>query len=306
MRSPWRVATAVRTSEGEILVKSFPFISITRRKKVLGWPIIRGAVGLFEAMKIGIATLNWSAEMAGEEESAPPDWKSRLFNFFAMLFAFAAGIGLFMAIPYFVAGLVKNSGNQVIFHLVAGSLRIAILLGYMIAISFLPDITRVFRYHGAEHKSIFTFEKKLELVPETACKQSRFHPRCGTSFILLATLMTMLGFMLIDSVFVYFFGNFSNLFYRILFHLPLLPIVAGVSYEFLRIIEKHSESPSWQPLVKPGFMLQRITTREPENDQVEVALAALKESLQKDDLEYLGVPRESDIAIQSENLRKVG
>jgi len=294
MRSPWRVATAVRTPEGQIKVKGFPFVSLTRRSKFYGKPVLRGVIGLFEAMKIGIGSLNWSAEMAGEEEDARPmTFWDRVLSVLSMIAAMAFGIGLFMAIPYFVAGLVPKAENQVLFHLVAGPLRIILLLLYMAGISLIPDIKRVFRYHGAEHKSIYTFEKKRDLTVGNACTESRLHPRCGTSFLLLAAILTMIGFMLFDSVWVIYFGEFSGVFHRIAIHLPIIPLVAGLSYEVLRLVEKHSEKPSWRPLVLPGFWLQRITTREPDNNHVEIALHALLESLRKDEDEYEGNPRES-------------
>jgi uncharacterized protein YqhQ len=290
MRSPWRIATAVRNPEGEIVVKAFPFNSITKRVKLLGLPVFRGAVGLVEAMKIGIASLNWAAEVAAEEDAKAETIWDKLLGAVFMIVAMALGLGLFMAVPYAVAGLIPSAENQVYFHLVAGTLRICLLLGYMAAISLIPDIKRVFQYHGAEHKSIFAFEKEDDLSVSCAKENSRLHPRCGTSFLLLAAVLTMIGFMLFDSVWAHYFGNFSGVFHRVLVHLPVIPIVAGFSYEVLRIIERHSENPAWRPFVLPGFWLQKITTREPDEDQIEVALAALKESLNKDGGDYEGIP----------------
>lgn len=291
MRSPWRIATAVRDPEGKLQVKGFPFVSLTRRNKFAGLPVIRGMIGLFEAMKIGIDSLNWSGEMAGEETAEKPGLRERILTGLMFLVAFAVGIGLFMAVPYFIAGLVPESGNQVIFHLVAGSLRILLLLGYMSGIALIPDIKRVFQYHGAEHKSIFTFERKLDLCIASAVEQSRFHPRCGTSFLLLAAVLTMLGFMVLDSIVVASGGLYTNAFQRVIFHIPFIPLVAGLSYEVLRLVEKHSDEKAWQPLVKPGFWLQRITTREPDDSQIEVGLAALLESLHEGGDEYEGPNR---------------
>lgn len=290
MRSPWRIATAVREPSGSIRVKSYPFVSLTRRSRLWGAPVFRGAVGLFEAMRIGMDSLNWAAEIAGEEESEPTLW-DRFLGVVFTIFALAAGIGLFMAVPYLVAGLIPSAENQVHFHLVAGTLRVALLIGYMWGISLIPDITRVFRYHGAEHKSIFAWEKGLELNNGNACDQSRFHPRCGTSFLLLAAVLTMLGFMLFDSAWVALLGPIPNVLVRIAVHLPMIPVVAGLSYEVLRLIEKHSDNPAWRPLILPGFWLQKITTREPDADQVDVALAALTESLREDKEDYEGEPR---------------
>lgn len=294
MRSPWRVATAVRDPEGVIRVKSNPFIPISKRNKIAGLPVIRGAAGLFEAMKIGMDSLEWSAEIAGETEGEATFW-DKVLNGLMMVVAFALAIGLFMAVPYLIAGIFEKSANQVIFHLIAGTLRILLLIGYMGAISFIPDITNVFRYHGAEHKSIFTFEKSIELIVPNAIRESRFHPRCGTSFLLLAAVLTMIGFMLLDTIWVHYIGDFSNVLHRILIHLPFIPLVAGASYEVLKVIEKHSESPLWRPFVLPGFMLQRITTREPDESQVEVGIAALKESLLNTEESYEGMMREIEL-----------
>ncbi|MFC2170986.1 DUF1385 domain-containing protein [Calditrichota bacterium] len=294
MRSPWRIATAVRNPSGEIQVKAYPFVSLTRRKKVAGLPVFRGAIGLFEAMKIGIDSLNWSGEIAAESDQEPGFW-DRALEAGAFILAMIFGLGLFMAVPYAVAGIVPNTDNQVLFHLVAGTLRILLLLGYMSAISLIPDITRVFQYHGAEHKSIFAFENKLDLNNQNACTMSRFHPRCGTSFLLLAAILTMIGFMALDAAYVGSGGTFTNALYRVAFHLPFIPLVAGLSYEVLRIVERNSDKTAWQPLVKPGFWLQRITTREPDSSQVDVALASLHESLRKDEDAYEGLDRNSAV-----------
>ena len=307
MRSPWRIATAVRHPDGSILVKAFPFISLSKRHRWIALPVVRGVVGLYEALRIGIQSLNWSAEIASEaEEIKPATGWGRLVNVLIMLVAFAMGIGLFMAVPYALAGIPSFSTNQVYFHLLAGCIRILLLIGYMGAISLLPEINQVFRYHGSEHKSIFAFEKKLQLTIENALSQSRFHPRCGTSFLLLAAILTMLGFMLIDSFLVHLLGSYKGVIHRILIHLPLLPLVAGVSYEALRLIERHSDKPAWHPLVLPGFLLQRITTREPSGEQLEVALAALQESLIKEEQSYLGSPRSLPEESYLDSIRKVG
>ncbi len=295
MRSPWRIATAVRDPEGVIRVNAKPFVGLAKRNKFFGMPVLRGAVGLWEAMSIGIGSLNWAAEIAGEMEGEIT-LKDRILEGLMMLVAFAIGIGLFMAVPYFVAGLFgEANGNQAIFHLIAGSLRIILLVSYMAAISLIPDIKSVFRYHGAEHKSIYAFECKLDLTVENAGMQSRLHPRCGTSFLLLAAVLTMIGFMLFDTVYIILGGEFANVFMRVLIHLPVIPLIAGLSYEVLRIVERNSDKPSWRPFVQPGFWLQKITTREPDASEIEVALAALKESLNRDESTYEGPERMAEV-----------
>ena len=304
MRSPWRIATAVRDSAGKIRVKSRPFISRTRRSALLGKPVARGAIGLFEAMSIGMEALTWSSEVAGEEEGVTAGFWNSVLNILVIILAFALGIGLFMVIPYFVAGLLPTNDSQVIFHLFAGTLRILILLAYMWSITLIPDIRSVLRYHGAEHKSIQSFERGGELTVADCRARSRFHPRCGTSFLILAAVLTMVGFMLLDSALVSFFGDFRGVFHRIAVHLPLLPLIAGLSYEVLRIVERNADKPSWRPLILPGFWLQRITTNVPGDSEIEVAIAALRESLRQDEERYEGPARESleeDLTTASES-----
>jgi len=294
MRSPWRIAVAVRNPEGEIITRSAPFNSITKRNKLLGLPVMRGAVGLFEALQIGLDALKWSAEIAEAEDGKKRSKAGQMFEMvISIVLSVVLAVGLFMVIPYAAAEATPMEDNPFLFHTVAGSLRIVLLLGYMLAISLIPDITRVFQYHGAEHKSIFAWEKMLALETPNACAQSRFHPRCGTSFLLLAAVMTMIGFALFDAVWVSQFGDFSNIFTRLGIHLPVIPLIAGLSYEVLRLVEKHSEEKLWQPLVKPGFWLQRITTREPDEGQVEVALQSLHESLLQIDEAYEGPARQN-------------
>jgi len=293
MRSPWRIAVAVRNPEGEIITRSAPFNSITKRNKFLGIPVMRGAVGLFEALKIGLDALSWSAEIAETESDKKRSKASRIWEMvISIALSVVLAVGLFMVVPYAAAEATPMENNPFLFHTVAGSLRILLLLGYMLAISLIPDITHVFQYHGAEHKSIFAWEKMLTLETPNACAQSRFHPRCGTSFLLLAAVLTMIGFALFDAVWVSKFGDFSNIFTRLAIHLPVIPLIAGLSYEVLRLVEKHSEEKLWQPLVKPGFWLQRITTREPDEGQVEVALESLREALLQEDEAYEGPARQ--------------
>jgi uncharacterized protein YqhQ len=296
MRSPWRMAVAVRNPKGEIVTRSAPFVSITRRNKFLGLPVMRGMIGLFEAMQMGMDALKWSAEIAESEDEKKRSKAGQIWEaILTIVLSVVLAVGLFMIVPYAAAEATPMENNPFLFHAIAGSLRIILLLGYMLGISLIPDIARVFQYHGAEHKSIFAWEKLLALETPNACAQSRFHPRCGTSFLLLAAVLTMIGFALFDAVWVSQFGDFSNIFTRLLIHLPVIPLVAGLSYEVLRLVEKHSDEKMWQPLVKPGFWLQRITTREPDEGQVEVALHSLREALLQEEEAYEGPARENAV-----------
>jgi uncharacterized protein YqhQ len=288
MRSPYRVAVAVRTPGGEIALRSYGYIPITRRIKVLGLPIIRGAVGLVESLKIGIEALNWSAEQAAEaskDDEPRAKWKDKVAFAFSMVVALAIGLGMFLYLPLWLGKLaagemVTGSGRQVTINLVAGGVRITLLLGYLWLISFWKDIRRVFQYHGSEHKSIFAFEVGSDLTPDMALQQTRFHPRCGTSFLLVVALTAIVFFSVVDSLVVAFIGEYPSILARFLVHLLLLPFLAGISYEFLRFSAKHTGNRIVRALIQPGLWLQRITTQEPDLSMCEVAVTALKTALE--------------------------
>jgi len=286
MRSPHRIAMAVRTPEGDIAVESRPHVPYSKRNKFLGWPIVRGAVSMVEALVIGIGALNWSAEhaMPPEEKKKVDGWKKNLGMGFSIFMGLALGLLLFMLIPYWFARAMGDiAKNQLTFHLLAGALRICLLLGYMILISFWKDIRRIFQYHGSEHKSIFAYEKTGSLDVSSAMAQTRFHPRCGTSFLLIVALSAIAFFAIVDTIVVAFFGQYPGAFTRFLVHLPLVPIVAGLSYEILKFSGKRTDNPLVKLLIAPGLWLQRITTQEPDPEMCEVALTALREALPKEE-----------------------
>jgi uncharacterized protein YqhQ len=284
MRGPNRVAIAVRRPDSSIALRTYPYTPIAKRIKWLGWPIIRGAVGMVEALKIGIDALNWSAEQAmPEEENAPREtspWKEKLGKAFAILLALVFGLGLFMLLPYWVAKLaVGGDQGQTLFHLIAGGVRVFLLVGYMILISRFKEIHRVFEYHGSEHKTIFAFEKGENLEPERVMKQSRLHPRCGTSFLLIVAISAIIFFVIVDTLIVQFIGAYPNVWVRFLVHLPLIPLVAGLSYELLKMSSKHTENRLVWAFIQPGLWLQKITTQEPDASMCEVAILSLKTAL---------------------------
>lgn len=286
MRSSHTVATAVRRPDGTIAIDSYPFVSRTKRIPFWKLPILRGVISIYEALSIGIRSLNWSAEVATEEEDAEGKDASALSKVgSAAMFTLAIviGLALFMGIPYAVSQwMQRESVNQFRFHLVAGGTRILIFLLYVWGISFAKDIRRVFQYHGAEHKSIFAFEQGDEVTADIAGKMNRFHPRCGTSFLMIALIAVLITYAIIDSIVVALFGNFPNALWRILIHLPFLPLVVGVSYELLKASGKHASKALIRILIVPGLWLQRITTKEPDPDQLEVAVTALKAALEGD------------------------
>jgi uncharacterized protein YqhQ len=303
MRSPHRVAVAVRKADGEIAVMTFPYEPVTRRIKWLKLPIIRGAAGMVEALKIGIDALNWSAESAAPtDDQAPAVTEKRRRSWIAvglsMLLALVVGLGLFMYLPYWVAKLaVGGDQGQLEFHLIAGGVRIAVLLAYLWGISLVKDIHRVFQYHGSEHKTIFAFESAVDLTPENVSRQSRFHPRCGTSFLLIVALSAILFFVIVDTIVVAVFGAYPNVLTRFLVHLPLIPVVAGLSYELLKASAKHVNNRLIRALIQPGLWLQRITTQEPDLGMCEVAIAALKAALTEESSPVGVVPPASEVQL---------
>jgi len=284
MRSEDRISTAVRRADGEIVVESQDFISLTKRKKILGWPIIRGAVSLVEMLSIGIKTLNFSASIAAEDidiaEGKEPSKKSnKVILGITAVFAFAVGIVIFFFLPLLFSSLLGVSREALSFNLVAGVIRVAMFLLYVWGISRFGEFHRVFEYHGAEHKSIFTYEMGDDLIPERATNYSRLHPRCGTSFILIVAIFAILTYSISDTVFYLITGYPPALLTRFLLHFSLLPLVAGLSYELLKLSGKTRDNKFTKFVIQPGLWLQRITTQEPDLSQLEVALYALKSSL---------------------------
>ena len=283
MRSPDRVSAAVRRPDGGITSKVWESRAWMRRHPLLSWPVVRGSVSLAEALVLGIRTLNWSADVALEQERKTHPQKKRKRDAWSLagslLVAILLALALFMWLPYQLASLLNTDNNQPLFHLVAGSTRIGMFLLYLGLISQLQDVRRLFQYHGAEHQSIFSYELGQELSPENVRQQSRFHPRCGTSFLLITALVIMAIFVIFDWVVVTLWGPYPSALVRLLVHLPFLPLVAGISYEFLRLSDRFSDRRIFQLLIAPGLALQRLTTRVPDDGQREVAVLALRSAL---------------------------
>ena len=302
MRSVDRVATAVRKPNGEILVKTDPYKSITTRYKVLGWPIVRGAVSFVEMLLIGIKTLNFSADIAireieaeealkkGKEVKARDPKKGNVAMMVSTFFAFAFGIALFFFFPLALADLFGIKKDAMAFNLLAGGIRLTMFLLYVWLISFFKDFKRIFQYHGAEHKSIYAFEMGDDLTPERAACHTRFHPRCGTSFILIVALSAILIYAVADSIFALIAGYPPALAERFILHFSLLPIVAGGSYELLKLSGRTRENKVTRVLIRPGLWLQKITTKEPSMDQLEVAIVALEAALGRTGSEIASTP----------------
>jgi uncharacterized protein YqhQ len=288
MRGPGRVATAVRRADGSITLKSDEFHSIAERQRWLKLPVFRGAVGLVEMMVIGIQTLNYSAEVAmedvGEEkgerrEKRDGTKKGKLMLGLTVAFALLAGVALFFATPLTITTFVFSIDQDPFgFNVLAGGIRLLLLLGYLGLISQMKDVRRLFGYHGAEHKAVFAFEQGAPLDIASCQRQTRFHPRCGTSFLLVVVLSSILLFGVLDAAVLAWTGRLT-LALRLATHLPLIPVVGGISYEFIRFSARHAESKLGKIIVAPGLWLQRITTREPDESQIEVALVAIRSAL---------------------------
>ncbi len=291
MRSDDRIATAVRLPNGDIKVKTDSFVSLTKKHKLLGLPVIRGAVSFIEMLFIGVKSLNFSADVAVaeiEKEEAVENGdiyieKNRKSNAFMLtmtvIIALCIGIGVFFFLPLALSTLIGIQKDALPFNIVAGIIRVAFFIGYVWLIGLMSDFKRVFAYHGAEHKSIFAFESGAKLTPEEVISYPRRHPRCGTSFILIVAIFAMLIYAISDTIYAVITGAPPTLLERFALHFSLLPLVAGGSFELLKLSGRTRENKITQFLISPGLWLQTITTREPSRDQIEVAIVALETAM---------------------------
>ena len=262
MRGFGRVATAVREPNGKIAVEVKPVHSIADRYPILKKPFLRGSVTLYESLVLGMKSLSYSAKMAGEEDEQLSDREMALTIALALVLASI----LFIAIPTGSAKIFHSITDDPFFlNLMEGVFRLIIFLGYLTAISRMSDIRRVFQYHGAEHKTIFCYEANQPLTVENVQKFDRLHPRCGTTFLLIVMLV---------SIFVFAFLGWPDLWLRIASRIILLPVVAGISYEIIRLAAR-SKNALIRAAIMPGLWLQYLTTLPPDDDMVEVAIASL-------------------------------
>jgi uncharacterized protein YqhQ len=272
--STW--AVAVRNPEGGIEVTSEPIVSWAKRHRVLRWPVIRGVVALAESLKIGFRALAISANAQLEEdEEGEKEEIGGLMWGLTIAFSLALAIGLFFVIPVGATSLIKDwLGSALLFWLVEGILRTAIFIGYIVAISRLRDLRRVFEYHGAEHKTISTFEAGDELTPERAKLYSRLHPRCGTSFLLIVMVL---------AIFVFAPIGLPEWYWLLASRILGIPLIAGLSYEVIKWAGKNRNKRWVRAVMWPGLMLQNLTTREPDEEQLEVAIRSLEAVLAVED-----------------------
>jgi Predicted metal-dependent enzyme len=267
MRGPRESAIAVRLPNGEIEVTRVG-LNTWAAKPVFKLPLIRGFVALVDSLIVGTKALTFSANRSmgeeGEEVEELGFWEMAL----TIGFAFGLGLLLFVGLPTAMAHLLQGKVTGVVVqNLLEGLIRLIVFFLYILLISRLKDIQRVFQYHGAEHKAIFAYEAGKELTVENTRPFSRLHPRCGTSFLLIVVVV---------SIFVFAFVGLHPLWWRIVSRILLMPVVAGLAYEILKFSARHLESPWFRWLIVPGLLLQKLTTREPDDAQLEVSLAALK------------------------------
>jgi uncharacterized protein YqhQ len=273
--STWAVAVRKPVPEGapegqlgEIEITSEPLVSWAKRHRILRLPVIRGVVALAESLKIGFRALAISANaQLVDDDDEEPQAIGGLTWALTIAFSIALAVGLFFVVPVGATSLIKDQlGSPLLFWLVEGVLRTAIFIGYIALISRLPDLRRVFEYHGAEHKTISAFEAGDELAPERAELYSRLHPRCGTSFLLIVMVL---------AIFVFAPIGLPAWYWLVLSRILGIPLIAGLSYEVIKWAGKNRSKAWVRALMWPGLMLQNLTTREPDREQLAVAIAAL-------------------------------
>ena len=284
MRSGDQYSVAVRKPDGEIEVKVEPYSSWSKDKKIWKLPIFRGVISFFESLVVGMKCLTYSASFFEDEEEnqekkdgmtkeeakkaeARKEKQEQWLMYGTVAFSVVLSVALFILLPYFIAGFLRNiTQSEGVIAVAEAAARMLVFLGYLLLISRMKDIQRVFMYHGAEHKCINCIEHGLDLNVENVMKSSREHKRCGTSFLL---------FVMIVSIIFFLFIRVSSPWLRVVIRLLLMPVIAGVSYEIIRLAGR-SENPVVTLLSKPGLALQKLTTREPEEDMVEVAIQAVE------------------------------
>lgn len=307
MKSGENVALAVRKEDGSVALKKSTFVSARKKNKFWNIPLIRGCVNMVEMLRLSFSTLNDSAQLLGIDDTQPESkfekWLDKKFGdklmnvvmTIGMVLGIVLSVGLFMILPNVATmglnKLVTSGGGTLpsfVQNLISGVIRIIIFIVYLLLVSLMKDIRRTFEYHGAEHKSVACYEAGLELTPENAAQCTRFHPRCGTSFIFV---------ILIISILVTSFINWNTWpqWAIIGTKLLMLPVIVGIGFEFLMFAGKH-QNPVTRVLSAPGLWMQRITTKEPDASQLEVAITALKNAMPEEFPEESAEDSEADTA----------
>jgi len=267
MRSKDHMVVCVRQPNNEIVTKTEELHSLSEKYSFLKLPFLRGILALFETLYSGIKGIYFSANAAFGEDENEEEVLSPIEIAVVVAFSIGLSILLFSVTPFFLTSLL-NFGGGVLFNIVEGIVRLSFLLAYLAAVSLVGDFKRIFQYHGAEHTAINAYESGVELNVENARKYSRFHARCGTSFLLIVTLISILFFSIMPS---------STYLMRLAYRIVLIPVISAVSYELLKLSDKYRNSRIMRVLVAPGLALQHLTTRQPDDDMIEVAIKAVKE-----------------------------
>lgn len=275
MRHKDRYAVAVRKPDQTIEIKTEKRLSYSQRFHVSDVPIVRGVFAFIDSMVLGMQTLTWSASFFDEEEEKKDEKKSeksdKLFMAVTVAFSLVLSIALFMILPFFISGLFRKvTDNGLTLGIIEGVVRVLIFVGYILVISRMKDIQRLFMYHGAEHKTINCIEHGEELTPENAAKYSRFHKRCGTSFLFIVMFVSIVFFLLFFQIF-----PVESMALKVVFRILMVPVIAGVSYEIIQWAGRH-DSGIVCLVSKPGFWMQKFTTKEPDREMLEVAIASIE------------------------------
>lgn len=293
MKAPEHMAVAVRRANGDIVVKRTAYQSPAKKHKWMGWPMVRGAVNMVLMMRLGMRVLEDSANMGGAMEEEPSKFEKwltdrlgksadKLLMGAAMVFALALSVGLFVLFPNLPVRALRNAGWSLIsVNLLSGFIRTLILIFYLLLCGRQKDLRRTFQYHGSEHKTVYCNEHDLPLTVENVQKFSTLHPRCGTSFLLITFIFSIIFYSVIDQAVMTAtgFDLGANYLPRVLSRVLLLPMVAGLSYELLKGLA-HAETPVARALRWPGMQLQRLTTRPPTDEMCEVAIVSMKAALE--------------------------
>ncbi len=283
MRGVGTWAVAVRRRDGDVAVQSFPFAAWTRRSPLLRLPVLRGFVALVQSLRIGVRALGLAAEAQLREDEPPI---SRATWAFAVVSGLALAVGLFFVVPVALTSLIALE-SALLFWIVEGTVRTAIFIAYLVVVSRLPDLRRLFEYHGAEHKAIACYEAREPLTPESASRFSRLHPRCGTSFLLVVMIVAIFAFAPL---------GLPAWYLLVASRVLGIPLITGLSFEAIKLAGRHRGRGAVRVLMWPGMQLQRLTTREPDAAQLTVAIAALSAVLAVED--PLAAPAEDRVGME--------
>lgn len=277
-------AMAVRKKDGEIVVESKPYTRWTEKNAFNKLPLVRGVVSFIEMMNLGMDSINRSADIYYETDSGK-SFKDIAMTVLSVIIATALGLGLFVFLPILIGNMLSLQYNQFAFNLFIGALRFVFFFIYIMLISLMKDIKRLFMYHGAEHKAVFAFEDGVELTPENISKYSTKHPRCGTSFIFIVIATAIIFYAVFDTIIFTKLNIPNNPLNRFINHIALLPVVSAIAFEILTLAGKYFRNPIVKALILPGLLFQYITTKEPDSDMLEVSIKSLKAALKAAGLE---------------------